>query len=125
MSSGPEPFSPPAVARQGRYARLALGLAAAFALADASIVTLGLPSILIELDSTVEGVALVLGVYTAVLAVALPGAALLARRRGGAQVAAAGIALFGAGLARRAGWWTRSGHCSLCGRCRRSARRAR
>ncbi|MGZ5321274.1 MAG: MFS transporter [Solirubrobacterales bacterium] len=95
MSSGPEPFSPPAVARQGRYARLALGLAAALALADASIVTLGLPSILIELDSTVEGIALVLGVYTAVLAVALPGAALLARRRGGAQVAAAGIALFG------------------------------
>ena len=55
----------------GRISRLALALAAALALADASIVTLGLPSILSELDTTVEGVALVLGVYTAVLAVAL------------------------------------------------------
>jgi MFS family permease len=70
-------------------------VAAGLALADASIVTLGLPSILIDLESTVEGVALVLGVYTAVLALALPAAAMLARRRGGALVAAAGISLFG------------------------------
>ena len=53
------------------FARGAIALAAGLALADASIVTLGLPSILVELDTTVEGVALVLGVYTAVLAVAL------------------------------------------------------
>ncbi len=55
----------------GSLARVALALAAALALADASIVTLGLPSILSQLDTTVEGVALVLGVYTAVLALAL------------------------------------------------------
>jgi MFS family permease len=74
--------------------RLALALAAGLALADASIVTLGLPSILVELDSTVEGVALVLGVYTAVLAVALLPASRLVARAGGGRVAAAGIALF-------------------------------
>ncbi|HEX2359866.1 MAG TPA: MFS transporter [Solirubrobacterales bacterium] len=75
--------------------QLALGVAAGLALADASIVTLGLPSILVELDSSVEGVALVLGVYTAVLALALPAAAALSRRIGAAHLAAAGIALFG------------------------------
>jgi MFS family permease len=75
--------------------RFALALAAGLALADASIVTLGLPSILVELDATVEGVALVLGVYTAVIAIALPGAAALARRHGAARLGAAGMALFG------------------------------
>jgi MFS family permease len=74
--------------------RLFVALAAGIALADASIVTLGLPSILIELDTTVEGVALVLGVYTAVLAVALLPAASLCRRYGDAHVGAAGMALF-------------------------------
>jgi MFS family permease len=75
-------------------ARAALALAAGIALADASIVTLGLPSILVELDATVEGVALVLGVYTAVLALALLPAAELARRIGDAHIGAAGMALF-------------------------------
>jgi MFS family permease len=74
--------------------QVALALAAGIALADASIVTLGLPSILIELDATVEGVALVLGVYTAVLALALLPAARLARRIGAARIGAAGITLF-------------------------------
>ena len=74
--------------------RAFIAIAAGIALADASIVTLGLPSILIELDTTVEGVALVLGVYTAVLAVALPPAAWLCRRYGDAHVGAAGMALF-------------------------------
>ncbi|HKH42044.1 MAG TPA: MFS transporter [Solirubrobacterales bacterium] len=74
--------------------RTFIALAAGIALADASIVTLGLPSILIELDSTVEGVALVLGVYTAVLAVALLPAVWLCRRFGNARVGAAGFALF-------------------------------
>ena len=74
--------------------RASLALAAGLALADASIVTLGLPSILIELDSTVEGVALVLGVYTAVLALALLPASSLAGRVGAARLGAAGIALF-------------------------------
>jgi MFS family permease len=80
--------------RIGGIGRVALALAAGIALADASIVTLGLPSILIELDATVEGVALVLGVYTAVLALALLPAARLARRIGAARIGAAGIAVF-------------------------------
>jgi MFS family permease len=78
----------------GMAGRGAVALAAGIALADASIVTLGLPSILVELDATVEGVALVLGVYTAVLAVALLPAAGLARRYGDAHLGAAGMALF-------------------------------
>src|SRR3954447_4972759 len=48
-----------------------LALAAGVALADGSIVTLGLPGILEDLDTTVEGVAAVIGVYTVVLALAL------------------------------------------------------
>jgi MFS family permease len=74
--------------------RVFIALAAGIALADASIVTLGLPSILVDLDATVEGVALVLGVYTAVLALALLPAAWLCRRLGDARVGAAGLALF-------------------------------
>ncbi len=74
--------------------RACIAIAAGIALADASIVTLGLPSILVELDATVEGVALVLGVYTAVLALALLPAAALCRRFGDARVGAAGFALF-------------------------------
>jgi MFS family permease len=74
--------------------RACIAVAAGIALADASIVTLGLPSILVELDATVEGVALVLGVYTAVLALALLPAAALCRRFGDARVGAAGFALF-------------------------------
>jgi MFS family permease len=74
--------------------RAFIAVAAGIALADASIVTLGLPSILVELDATVEGVALVLGVYTAVLALALLPAAWLCRRFGDAYVGAAGFALF-------------------------------
>src|SRR5256885_9525418 len=68
--------------------------AAGIALADASIVTLGLPSILVELNATVEGVALVLGVYTAVLAICLLPAAWLCRRYGDAHIGAAGVAPF-------------------------------
>jgi MFS family permease len=74
--------------------RVCIALAAGIALADASIVTLGLPSILVELDATVEGVALVLGVYTAVLAIALLPAVWLCRRFGDGLVGAAGFALF-------------------------------
>ena len=74
--------------------RVSIAVAAGIALADASIVTLGLPSILVELDATVEGVALVLGVYTAVLALALLPATWLCRRFGDAHVGAAGFALF-------------------------------
>jgi MFS family permease len=74
--------------------RVFIAVAAGIALADASIVTLGLPSILVELDATVEGVALVIGVYTAVVAIALLPAAWLCRRYGDAHVGAGGMALF-------------------------------
>jgi MFS family permease len=74
--------------------RVFIAIAAGIALADASIVTLGLPSILIDLHSTVEGVALVLGIYTAVLALALLPASWLCEWLGDARVGAAGFALF-------------------------------
>ena len=74
--------------------RTFIALAAGIALADASIVTLGLPSILVELRATVEGVALVLGVYTAVLAIALLPAVWVCRRFGDARAGAAGLGLF-------------------------------
>jgi MFS family permease len=48
-----------------------LAVAAGLGLADASIVTLALPDILQQLDTSVEGVAAVIGVYTVVLAIAL------------------------------------------------------
>src|SRR4051812_36723460 len=47
----------------GRRSRPLLALAAGLALADASVVALALPALLQELDTTVEGVAAVLGVY--------------------------------------------------------------
>ena len=48
-----------------------LALGAGIALADASIVTLALPDILRQLNTTVEGVAAVIGLYTFVVAVVL------------------------------------------------------
>ena len=77
------------------FARGAIALAAGLALADASIVTLGLPSILIELDTDVEGVARVLVYYTVVLALALPVAVLVARRWSATLLGAAGLVVFG------------------------------
>jgi hypothetical protein len=74
--------------------RVCIAIAAGMALADASIVTLGLPSILVELKATVVGIAFVLGVYTAVLALALLPASLVARRYGDSHVGTAGFAVF-------------------------------
>ncbi len=71
-----------------------LTAAAGLVLADASIVTLALPELLRTLDTTVVGVAAVIGVYTIVLALALLPAERLARRWGSARVAAFGFALF-------------------------------
>src|SRR3954453_13741328 len=78
-----------------------LALLAALALADASVVTLALPPLLRELDTTVQGVAAVIGVYTLVLA---PGVLLgdrVAGRRGAASVGALVFAAgsLGSGLA--------------------------
>jgi MFS family permease len=70
--------------------RALLAVASGLVLADAAIVTLALPPILLELDTTVEGVAAVIAVYTAVLALALPLAAALHGRFTGA----AGAVLF-------------------------------
>jgi hypothetical protein len=75
-------------------------LAAGLALADASIVTLALPPIIAELDASVEQAAAVLGVYTFVLAVALPLITRLPARGlavGGALLF--GVASLGCGLA--------------------------
>jgi hypothetical protein len=66
-------------------------LAAGLVLADASVVTLALPPVIAELDASVEQAAAVLGVYTFVLAVALPLVARLPPR----TLAAAGGLLFG------------------------------
>jgi len=77
-----------------RLRTIFLGLAAALALADASIVTLALPELLTELDTGVEGVAAVLGVYTAVLALALLPAWRLVRALGARWVGAGGFVVF-------------------------------
>ena len=74
--------------------RVLIAIGAGLALADASVVTLALPPMLIDLDTTVEGVAAVIGVYTLVLALALPGAAWLRRRVGDRTLGAGGFAVF-------------------------------
>jgi len=74
--------------------RVLIALGAGLALADASVVTLALPPMLVDLDTTVEGVAAVIGVYTLVLAAALPLAARLRRRVSARALGAAGFATF-------------------------------
>lgn len=77
-----------------RARHVLLAVAAGLALADASIVTLALPQLLRELDTTVEGVASILGVYTVVLALTLLPAERLQRVHGAPRTGAAGMALF-------------------------------
>jgi MFS family permease len=77
-----------------RSVRLTLAGCAFLALADTGVVALALPPILRELDTTVTGVAAVLGVYAIVLAAALPVAELLRRRAGVRTVGTAGVGLF-------------------------------
>ena len=81
-----------AVSYKGSVRRALIAIAAGLALADAAVVTLALPPLLLELDTTVEGVAAVIAVYTAVLALALPISAALHSRATGA----AGALLFAA-----------------------------
>jgi hypothetical protein len=69
-------------------------VAAGLVLADASIVTLALPELLRALDTTVEGVAAVIAVYTGVLALTLLPAAQVVRQFGAARVGALGFAAF-------------------------------
>ena len=83
------------ISQRRRAASVAIAAGAALALADGSIVVLALPEILSALDTTVEGVAAVIGVYTAVMAGALLPAEVLRRRIGPARLGAAGLAAFG------------------------------
>ena len=76
--------------------RVLLALAVALALADASIVTLGLPPILDELDASVNGAGAVLGIYAAVLALTLMPAEWLRRRVGTRAVGFVGLLRFAA-----------------------------
>jgi hypothetical protein len=69
-----------------------IAIVAGLALADAAVVTLALPQVLLDLDTSVEGVAAVIAVYTAVLTLALPLSAALHGRASGA----AGALLFAA-----------------------------
>lgn len=66
------------------------------ALADASVVTLALPELILELETTVEGVAAVLGVYTVVLAAALIPAEKLRRKLGSRRLGAGAFIVFAA-----------------------------
>jgi hypothetical protein len=75
-----------------RIAEPVIAVAAGLVLADAAVVILALPPILLELDTTVEGVAAVIAVYTAVLALGLPLSAALHGRATGP----AGALLFAA-----------------------------
>jgi hypothetical protein len=74
--------------------RVSIAIGAALALADASVVTLALPPMLDDLDTTVEGVAAVIGVYTLVLAALLPVASWVRRRTSDAVLGAAGFGAF-------------------------------
>ena len=78
------------MSRSGRLPGFALAVGAGLVLADASIVTLGLPELLAELQTTIVGVAAVIGVYTAVLALTLlpAGGRLAASARGRPERAA-------------------------------------
>ncbi|HLM09603.1 MAG TPA: hypothetical protein VK307_07825, partial [Thermoleophilaceae bacterium] len=69
--------------------RALIAVGVALALADASVVTLALPPMLDDLETTVEGVAAVIGVYTIVLAALLPAASRLRRRWSDAALGAA------------------------------------
>src|SRR4051794_41675452 len=80
----------------GRRGSLILAVSAGLALADASVVALALPALLRELNTTVDGVAAVLGVYVLVLALTLIPAAAFERRHGAARVGAAGLGLMAA-----------------------------
>lgn len=76
--------------------QIAAAVAATLVLADASVVVLALPPILIDLDASVPGVAAIIGVYTLALGLSLP---LAARLRDNRWLAAAGMLCFAAASA--------------------------
>src|SRR4051812_50108423 len=77
--------------------RALVAIAAALALADASIVALALPPILAEMHTTVTGVAAIVGVYAFVLAAAILPAERLVRRDGPSAAGGGGVVGFAAG----------------------------
>ena len=77
-----------------RSSRWIVTASAGLVLADASIVTLALPELLKALDTSVEGVAAVIAVYTLVLALALLPAEAVRERWGSARAGSAGFAAF-------------------------------
>jgi predicted MFS family arabinose efflux permease len=81
----------------------ALAIAAGLGLADASIVTLALPDILRDLNTSVEGVAAVIGAYTVVLAIALIPFERAASAFSVRAIGAGGFALFAVASAACAG----------------------
>jgi predicted MFS family arabinose efflux permease len=87
-------MSRPRRALSATSARVLLALGVALALADASIVTLALPEIIVQLDTGVGGVAAVIGVYTVVLAGAVLVALPLRNRVGNRALGAAGMLVF-------------------------------
>src|SRR5262249_12894062 len=86
--------------RMGATGRAAVAAAAALALADASIVALALPPLLVELQTTISGVAAIVGVYALVLAVGLVVAERLPPRPAGLP---ARLVVFGSVLCGAAG----------------------
>ncbi len=82
-----------------RWKSILLAVAAGLALADASIVTLALPELLTEFNTTIQGVAAVIAVYTVVLCVTLLPAWALAQRVGYRTVGIGGFLLFAAASA--------------------------
>ncbi|WP_051471127.1 MFS transporter [Patulibacter minatonensis] len=74
--------------------RLPIAVGAALALADASVVTLALPELFDRFDTTILGLAGVIGVYTVVLAAAVLAAVPARRWLGSAAVGALGMLLF-------------------------------
>ena len=87
----------------GRNAKPAVAAVAGLALADAGVVALALPPILLALHTTVAGVAAVLAVYALVLGLVLPAAGHAAARDpstlGAVGVAVFAVASLGCGLA--------------------------
>jgi predicted MFS family arabinose efflux permease len=71
-----------------------LAIAGGVALADGSIVTLALPQLLRELGTSVDGVAAVLGVYCAIVAVALPIVVRAGERWGSRRIGIGGLLVF-------------------------------
>ena len=100
--------------------RVLIAAGVALALADASVVTLALPPMLGDLDTTVEGVAAVIGVYTLVLARCCRSRAGVRRRAGDALPGAAGFGVFALAGA-LCSLPDDLAACSRSGRCRRRA----